>query len=64
MGSQIGVVLAALVLIGLPEFFRELHEYRMLVFGACMVLITVWRPRGLLANRDPMIRLVRRRARP
>ena len=64
MGSQIGVVLAALVLIGLPEFFRDLHEYRMLAFGACMVLITVWRPRGLLANRDPMIRLSRRRARP
>ena len=64
MGSQIGVVLAALVLIGLPEFFRELHEYRMLAFGACMVLITVWRPRGLLANRDPMIRLSRRRAPP
>ena len=64
MGSQIGVVLAALVLIGLPEFFRDLQEYRMLAFGACMVLITVWRPRGLLANRDPMIRLSRRGARP
>ncbi len=62
MGSQIGIVLAALLLIGLPEFFRELHEYRMLAFGACMVLITVWRPRGLLATRDPMIRLVRRGA--
>ncbi len=64
MGSQIGVVLAALVLIGLPEWFRELQEYRMLAFGVCMVLITVWRPRGLLANREPTIRLARRRAPP
>lgn len=56
-GSQIGVVLAAIILIGLPEFFRELHEYRMLAFGAAMVAIMVWRPRGLLAHREPTLRL-------
>ena len=53
MGSQIGVVLAALVLIGLPEFFRELHEYRMLAFGACMVLITVWASEGAAGEPRP-----------
>ncbi|MDH3281471.1 MAG: high-affinity branched-chain amino acid ABC transporter permease LivM [Gammaproteobacteria bacterium] len=57
MGSQIGVVFAAVLLIGLPEFFRELQQYRMLAFGAAMVTIMVWRPRGLLANREPTIRL-------
>ncbi|MFQ5994666.1 MAG: high-affinity branched-chain amino acid ABC transporter permease LivM [Acidiferrobacterales bacterium] len=57
MGSQIGVVFAAILLIGLPEFFRELHQYRMLAFGAAMVMIMVWRPRGLLAHREPTIRL-------
>lgn len=57
MGSQIGVVIAAFVLIGLPEWFRELQEYRMLAFGAGMVLIMIWRPRGLLAHRDPTLRL-------
>ena len=57
MGSQIGVVLAAILLIGMPEFFRELHQFRMLAFGAAMVLIMVWRPRGLLAYREPTIRL-------
>ncbi len=57
MGSQIGVVLAAVLLIGLPEFFRELQQYRMLAFGGAMVLIMVWRPAGLLAHRDPTIRL-------
>lgn len=60
-GSQIGVVLAAIILIGLPEFFRELQQYRMLAFGAAMVLIMIWRPAGLLAHREPTIRLPRKR---
>ncbi len=57
MGSQIGVVFAAILLIGLPEFFRELQQYRMLAFGAAMVTIMIWRPSGLLAHREPTIRL-------
>ncbi len=57
MGSQVGVVLAATVLILLPEFGREFEQYRMLLFGAAMVAIMVWRPRGLLAHREPTIRL-------
>ena len=57
MGSQIGIVLAALLLVGLPEWFRELQQYRMLAFGGVMVLIMLWKPRGLLSNRDPTIRL-------
>ena len=61
MGSQIGVVVAAVLLIGGTEVFRELEEYRMLAFGAAMVAIMVWRPRGLLAHREPTLRLTRRR---
>ena len=57
MGSQIGVVIAAVLLIGGTEIFRELAEYRMLAFGAAMVAIMVWKPRGLLANREPTVRL-------
>jgi branched-chain amino acid transport system permease protein len=57
MGSQIGIVLAAILLVGLPEWFRDLAEYRMLVFGGAMVLIMLWRPQGLLARREPTIRL-------
>ncbi len=56
-GSQIGVVVAAILLIGMPEFFRELQQYRMLAFGMAMVLIMLWRPAGLLAHREPTIRL-------
>ncbi|MDC0033784.1 branched-chain amino acid ABC transporter permease, partial [Alphaproteobacteria bacterium] len=57
MGSQIGVVIAAIVLIGLPEWFREIQEYRMLAFGVLMVLIMIWRPRGILSYRVPTISL-------
>jgi len=57
MGSQIGVVLAAILLIGLPEVFRDLNQYRMLAFGVAMVAIMTWRPRGLLAHREPTVRL-------
>ena len=57
MGSQIGVVLAAVLLIGLPEWFRDLGNYRMLAFGLAMVLIMVFRPRGLVAHREPSLRL-------
>jgi branched-chain amino acid transport system permease protein len=63
MGSQTGVVLAALVLVTLPEFGRQFAEFRMLIFGAAMVAIMVWRPRGLLAHREPTIRLARAGAR-
>ena len=57
MGSQMGVVLAAILLVGLPEWFRDLQQYRMIAFGGAMVLIMLWRPKGLLAGRAPTIRL-------
>ncbi len=62
LGSQIGVVIAAVVLIGSSEFFRELSEYRMLIFGASMVAIMVWRPRGLIASRAPTVILKERKS--
>ena len=48
MGSLVGIAIAALLLIGLPEVFRDLAEYRMVAFGAGLVMIMIWRPRGLL----------------
>ncbi|MCP5228985.1 high-affinity branched-chain amino acid ABC transporter permease LivM [Accumulibacter sp.] len=56
MGSQLGVVLAALVLVLLPELGRDFAEYRMLLFGAAMVMIMVWRPGGILSHREPTLR--------
>ena len=55
MGSQLGIVLAALILIGLPELFREFEQYRMLAFGLSMILIMRFRPRGLVATRRPSV---------
>lgn len=50
MGSIVGVILGALVLILLPEYLRELSEYRMLAFGAALVAMMVFRPTGLISN--------------
>jgi branched-chain amino acid transport system permease protein len=75
MGSQIGVAIAAVVMIGGTEIMRELDflklifgatfdptQYRMLLFGLAMVLIMIWRPRGLVATREPSIVLKERKA--
>ena len=51
MGSIIGVIIAALVLVLMPEYLRDFGQYRMLVFGAVMVLMMIYRPQGLIANR-------------
>ena len=48
MGSILGVILGACVLILLPEYLRAFNEYRMLIFGASMVLMMVFRPQGLI----------------
>jgi branched-chain amino acid transport system permease protein len=55
MGSQLGVALAALTMIGGFELFRGLDQYRMLVFGIAMVLLMIWRPRGLIGHRAPTV---------
>jgi branched-chain amino acid transport system permease protein len=55
MGSQLGVALAALTLIGGFELFRGFDQYRMLVFGMAMVLLMIWRPRGLIGHRAPTV---------
>ena len=62
MGSQLGVALAALAMIGGFEMFRGLDQYRMLVFGLAMVLLMIWRPRGLVGHRAPTVFLERNQA--
>ena len=62
LGSQVGVAIAALVMIGGFEVFRGLDEWRMLVFGGAMVVIMVLRPRGLVGTRTPSIALGEKRA--
>jgi branched-chain amino acid transport system permease protein len=55
MGSQLGVALAAVAMIGGSELFRGLEHYRMMVFGLAMVLLMIWRPRGLVGHRAPTV---------
>jgi len=53
LGSTLGVIIAAIVLTLLPEVLRNFAEYRMLIFGALMVVMMLWRPRGLVRIRRP-----------
>jgi branched-chain amino acid transport system permease protein len=48
MGSIVGVIVGAMVLILLPEYLRFLSEYRMLAFGAVLVMMMVFRPGGII----------------
>lgn len=70
LGSQLGVAIAAVVMVGGTELLRELGwlktifgpefdpgKYRMLIFGFAMVLLMVVRPRGFVTQRDPTITL-------
>lgn len=50
MGSIIGVILGAFVLILLPEYLRAFSEYRMLIFGGMLVLMMVFRPGGIVSD--------------
>ena len=75
MGSQLGVALAAVAMIGGTEMLRELDvlkqvfgegfdpaQYRMLLFGLAMVAMMIWKPRGLVSTRAPSIFLKSRAA--
>ncbi len=57
MGSQMGVILAAIILTLLPEVAREFADYRMMLFGLIMVLMMIWRPQGLLPMKRPHVEL-------
>jgi branched-chain amino acid transport system permease protein len=50
MGSIIGVILGAFILILMPEYLRAFSDYRMLVFGGVLVIMMIFRPQGLISN--------------
>jgi branched-chain amino acid transport system permease protein len=47
MGSLPGVVVGALVLVGLPELLREFAEYRLLIYGILLIAMMIAKPEGL-----------------
>ncbi|MCW8825643.1 MAG: high-affinity branched-chain amino acid ABC transporter permease LivM, partial [Gammaproteobacteria bacterium] len=57
MGSQVGVILAAIAMTILPEIAREFDQFRMLIFGGIMVLMMIWRPEGLLPSKRPVMEM-------
>jgi len=50
MGSIVGVIIGALVIKLLPEYLREFSQYRMLLFGAILVIMMVFRPGGIITS--------------
>jgi branched-chain amino acid transport system permease protein len=50
MGSIFGVIIGAFILILLPEYLRAFSSYRMLLFGALLVIMMVFRPQGIISN--------------
>jgi branched-chain amino acid transport system permease protein len=64
MGSQLGVAVAATAMLGGFELLRGFDQYRMLVFGAAMVAIVIYRPRGLVSTRTPSVFLHQRKTVP
>ncbi len=57
MGSITGVILAAFILILAPEYLRAFSEYRLLIFGAVMVLMMIFRPQGLVTSEQRKYKL-------
>ncbi|WP_426765663.1 ABC transporter permease subunit, partial [Pseudomonas aeruginosa] len=56
MGSQLGVILAAVVMVLLQEM-RGFNEYRMLIFGLTMIVMMIWSSQGLLPMQRPHLEL-------
>ncbi len=59
LGSIPGTILGTAVLSLAPEFLRFVKEYRMMIYGALMVLMMIFRPYGLLGNVD-LVRLLKK----
>ncbi len=56
-GHMLGLAIATLFLVGLPEIFRSLQDYRLIAFGLGMIIVMILRPSGFFATRAPMVLL-------
>ncbi len=48
MGSLPGVIVGALLLVGLPELLREFSEFRLLIYGALLIAMMLNKPEGFI----------------
>ena len=52
LGSMTGTILGSAAITLIMEYFRDISQYRMLIYGLLLVLIMVFRPEGLLGSRE------------
>lgn len=52
MGSMLGSIISAVVLTALPELLRSFSDYRMVVYSLALVLMMLFRPKGLMGTYD------------
>jgi len=57
MGNIPGTILGAFALKGLPEILREFANYRLLTFGALLVVMMLSRPNGLIPSKRPRYKI-------
>ncbi|MGH2538816.1 MAG: branched-chain amino acid ABC transporter permease [Candidatus Promineifilaceae bacterium] len=54
MGSIPGVIVGALILVGLPNLLREFDEYRLLFYGALLIFMMLKKPEGFIPEKERM----------
>lgn len=52
MGSISGPVIASAILTAIPEVLRAVARWRLVIYGLLMVVVMLFRPEGLLGNRE------------
>ena len=52
LGSMSGTLLGSAIITLVMEYFRDISQYRMLIYGLLLVVIMVVRPEGLLGDRE------------
>ena len=50
LGNVAGAIVGAVVLVSLPELFRFLADYRLLIYGIALLLLIRFRPQGLMGT--------------
>ncbi|RNL61916.1 ATP-binding cassette domain-containing protein [Nocardioides marmoriginsengisoli] len=51
LGSTSGVLIAAVIFVGLPEWLREFQDYRLLLFSVAVIALVEFRPQGMIPER-------------
>jgi len=57
MGSLSGSIIATIILTFLPELLRGMQEYRMLIYPLALILLMIFRPQGLLGDKEISLKI-------